>query len=175
MLRYKDTMVTFAEVPSEVTLCINMTGCPVHCPDCHSKWLWEDTGQILDGRELDTLIRANYGITCVCLMGGDSDPHEIYDLAACIKRNTKLKVCWYSGMPLRKDIPLEYFDYIKTGSYKKELGGLDSITTNQRFYEVVPKYAFNSNKIMYRYLDDITFKFWNKEIDDTRNYQNDEE
>ena len=78
-------------------------------------------------------------------------------------------------MPLRKDIPLEYFDYIKTGSYKKELGGLDSITTNQRFYEVVPKYAFNSNKIMYRYLDDITFKFWNKEIDDTRNYQNDEE
>ena len=167
-------MVTFAEVPSEVALCINITGCPVHCPDCHSKWLWEDTGQILDGRELDTLIRANDGITCICLMGGDSDPHEIYDLAAYVKRNTELKVCWYSGMSLRKDMPLEYFDYIKTGPYKKELGGLDSPTTNQRLYMVIPKYAFNSNKVVYRYLDDITFKFWKGLVDETKYTKDDD-
>jgi len=175
MLKYKDTMVTFSEIPEEVTLCINITGCPVHCPDCHSKWLWEDTGYILDGRAIDTLMSNNQGISCVCFMGGDNNPNEIYELAKFIKEHWNLKVGWYSGMPLRQDLPLEYLDYMKTGPYKKELGGLDSITTNQRLYKVMPKYAFNSNKIMYRYLDDITYKFWKKDIDDARNYQNDEE
>jgi anaerobic ribonucleoside-triphosphate reductase activating protein len=175
MLKYKEVAVTFGEVPSEVTLCINITGCPVHCPDCHSKWLWEDIGEELKPVVLSDLIAKNNGITCVAFMGGDNSPEDIYALAKWVKNNTELKVCWYSGLPLRHDIPLEYFDYIKTGSYKKELGGLDSITTNQRFYAVLPKYSFNSNKIMYMYLDDITFKFWKKEIDDTRNYQNDEE
>ena len=168
-------MVTFSEVPENVTLCINITGCPVHCPDCHSKWLWEDIGDELKPVVLSDLIAKNDGITCIAFMGGDNSPVDIYNLAKWVKNNTELKVCWYSGMSLREKIPLEYFDYIKTGPYKKELGGLDSFTTNQRFYEVVPKYAFNSNKIMYRYLEDITFKFWHKEIDDTRNYQNDEE
>ena len=39
MLKYLDTMVTFSEIPDEVTLCINLTNCPYHCPDCHSKEL----------------------------------------------------------------------------------------------------------------------------------------
>ena len=28
MLKYVDTMVTFSEVPSEITLCINVSNCP---------------------------------------------------------------------------------------------------------------------------------------------------
>lgn len=162
MLKFKDTMVTFEEVPSEVTLCVNITGCPIHCPDCHSKHLWEDIGEELKPVTVSNLIAKNDGITCVAFMGGDRRPHEIYMLAKWVKDNTELKVCWYSGMALRKDMPLEYFDFIKTGPYKKELGGLDSITTNQRFYEVKKKYAYNSNDVMYRYLEDVTYKFWKK-------------
>ena len=173
MLKYDNVAVTFAEVPEEVTLCINITGCPIKCPDCHSKWLWEDTGEELNQEVLSVLIAENSGISCVAFMGGDNCPEDVYNLAKWIKNNTKLKTCWYSGTSLRKDLPLKYFDYVKTGPYKKELGGLDSVTTNQRFYAIIPKYAFNSNEIMYRYLDDITYKFWNKEIDDTRNYQDD--
>lgn len=164
MLKYTETLVTFGEVPSEVTLCINITGCPVHCPDCHSKWLWEDVGEELKTKVLSDLITRNTGITCVAFMGGDNNPQEVYELAKWVKNNTELKVGWYSGMHLRNDIPLEHFDYIKTGPYKKELGGLDSITTNQRFYEVKNKYAYHSDEIMYKYLEDVTFKFWKNEV-----------
>ena len=174
MLKYKNAVVTFAEVPSEVTLCINITGCPVHCEGCHSPELWEDTGHILDGRAIDTLISNNQGISCVCFMGGDNDPQGIYEVAKFIREHWPLKICWYSGMSLRQDLPLEYFDYIKTGPYKKELGGLDSITTNQRFYQVKKKLAYMSDEVMYRYLEDITWKF-QKLLNETTNCQDDEE
>lgn len=175
MLKFNNAVVTFAEVPEEVTLCINITGCPIHCEDCHSPELWEDTGELLDEKNLSLLIDKNKGITCICFMGGDSDPNRIYELAAFIKaRWNNLKTCWYSGATLRKDFPFEYFDYIKTGPYKKELGGLDSVTTNQRFYAIVSKYAINSDKVMYRYLEDITFKFQKNNIyyNKNRDYQN---
>lgn len=159
MLKYNNTMITFSEIPEEVSLCIEISGCPVHCEGCHSKHLWEDIGDFLTVDALSTLIHQNDGITAVCFMGGDNSPLEIYELAKWVKDNTKLKVGWYSGMPLRKDLPLKYFNYVKTGPYKKELGGLNSITTNQRFYEVRNKYAYQSDEILYRYLEDVTYKF----------------
>ena len=152
-------MITFSEVPEEVSLCINITGCQIKCPKCHSKWLWENVGDVLDTKSLGSLIKTNEGITCVCLLGGDHSVEDIITLSKWIKENTSLKVCWYSGQSLIKDLPLEYFDFIKTGSYKEELGGLDSITTNQRFYEVKVKTKYHSDEIMYRYLEDITYKF----------------
>lgn len=159
MLKYKEIQITCSEVPEQVSLCINITGCPVHCPDCHSKWLWEDIGEELEPTVLSNLIAKNEGISCIAFMGGDQSPHEVYNLAKWIKNNTELKVCWYSGEPLRPDIPLEWFDFVKTGPFKKDLGGLDSVTTNQRFYEVKKKHAYNSNEILYRYLEDVTYKF----------------
>jgi anaerobic ribonucleoside-triphosphate reductase activating protein len=175
MLKYSNAVVTFREVPSEVALCINITGCPLHCEGCHSPELWEDKGTILDKDELTRLIDSNKGVSCICFMGGDSSPDDIYNLATYIKETTNLKVCWYSGMPLKKDLPLEKFDYVKTGPYKKRLGGLDSITTNQRFYQIFSKYDFNSSKILYRYLEDITWKFQKTNIYGTGDYQDDEE
>lgn len=161
MLKYNSTLIAFAEIPAEISLCIEISGCPVHCPDCHSKHLWEDIGEPLTVEVVSDLIAKNEGITTVCFMGGDRRPHEIYALAKWVRENTNLKVGWYSGMPLRQDIPLDDFDYIKTGPYKKELGGLNSITTNQRFYAVRNKYAYHSDEVMYRYLEDITYKFQN--------------
>ena len=43
-MKYVDTAVTFAEIPDQICLCINISGCQFRCPDCHSKYLWEDTG-----------------------------------------------------------------------------------------------------------------------------------
>lgn len=164
MLKYKEVQVTFEEVPSEVSLCINITGCPIKCEGCHSKHLWEDIGEELNIDSLTTLINKNEGVTCIAFMGGDAHPEEIFELAKCIKETTSLKVCWYSGSSLYKDLNkyIKYFDYIKTGPYKEELGGLDSITTNQRFYEVKCRIikSIEGNPIdSYYYLDDITYKF----------------
>ena len=136
-MKYVDAVVTFSEIPGEVTLCLNISGCKIQCPDCHSKYLWEDIGEELTTEVLDDLISKNDGISCIAIMGGDAHFEQVYSLAEWIKNTTNLKVGWYSGASLRNDLPLKYFDYVKTGPYKKDLGGLDSVTTNQRFYEVI--------------------------------------
>lgn len=146
MLKYLNTKVTFAEVPDEITLCINITGCKNGCKNCHSPYLAEDIGEPLYASTISQLIHKNKGITCVVFMGGDSEPSEINVLAKFIKDNSYLKVAWYSGRSkLSKDIDLENFDYIKLGPYIEELGPLNSRETNQRLYEVMA---------------DITYKFW---------------
>lgn len=161
MLKYVDTKVTFSEVPDEISLCINISNCPCHCKNCHSSYLAEDIGKPLIYKEaynnktvincnpLSKLIEANNGITCVCLMGGDSNPEYINILGKSIKLH-HLKSAWYSGrQELSKDINLKWFDYVKLGPYIEELGPLNSKTTNQRLYKV-------ENDV----LTDITNKFW---------------
>ena len=161
MLKYLNTQVTFSEVPDEITLCINITGCKIGCKNCHSPYLAEDIGEpliykdthnnrtVINCNPLSELIEANKGITCVCLMGGDSNPEYINILGKTIKCH-KLKSAWYSGrQELSKDINLEFFDFIKLGPYIEELGPLNSKTTNQRFYKV------NEKELI-----DITNLFW---------------
>lgn len=156
MIRYVDTMVTFSEVPDEISLCINISNCPCHCEECHSAYLADDIGNNLDDSELNNLIDNNKGITCVCFMGGDINPKYINHLASNIKENyPELKVSWYSGrQELSKDINLANFDFIKLGPYIKEKGPLNKRTTNQIFYKV---FHFRSGK---NKLIDVTYKFW---------------
>lgn len=149
MLKYLNFDVTFAEIPDEITLCINITGCPNRCEGCHSKFLQEDIGITLYWDNLKKLIDGNKGITCVCFMGGDSDPSYINALAKIVKQNYDIKTAWYSGNDTLNEKYIDYLDYIKVGSYKKELDGLDNPNTNQRLYKII-----NKEKI------DITFKFW---------------
>ena len=157
MLKYYNSMVVFEEIPDEITLAINITNCPCHCPGCHSKFLWEDVGTELTNDELDKLIRENSGITCVCLMGGDSDHKSVNEIGKYLKKFHKdLKVGWYSGFSeFPEEIKLENFDYIKLGPYVEELGGLDKETTNQIMYKV-------EHSSMFASLENITDKFWKK-------------
>ena len=156
MLKYVDTKVVFAEIPDEITLAINISGCPCNCKGCHSSYLAEDIGEPLDLQHLTNLIDSNKGITCVGLMGGDANPSEVDDIAQDIKEYyPELKVGWYSGrQELSKDIELGNFDYIKLGPYKEEFGPLNSKTTNQRFYKV------SDGELV-----DITSKFWKHETE----------
>ena len=99
MLKYIDANIVFQEVPDEISLAISITNCPNHCPDCHSKYLWEDTGDELTEEALDSHISKYIDdITCVCFMGGDRDKHEVYRLAGYVhKKYPKLKIAWYTG------------------------------------------------------------------------------
>ena len=135
MLKYANFDIVFQEIPDEVTLAINISNCPNHCPGCHSKYLWEDIGDVLDKKSLDQLVeKYKSGITCVCFMGGDASPYEVSNLAMHLKSAYKdLHTAWYSG---KNELPevfhAETFDYIKLGKYDEKLGALDSATTNQR-------------------------------------------
>ena len=155
MLKYVNTMVTFSEVPDEISLCIEISNCPCHCFNCHSSYLAEDIGEKLTLDKIYKFIDNNEGITCICFMGGDSSPKEIDMFARCIKDLYNIKVAWYSGrQELSKDIELGNFDVIKLGPYKEEFGPLNSRTTNQRLYKV------SDGELI-----DITSKFWKHEIE----------
>ena len=135
MLKVASYDIVFQEIPGEVTLALNLSNCPCHCPGCHSPHLAEDIGDPLDEALLDALIAKYAGlITCVAFMGGDADPAEVARLAEHVKG---LKTAWYSGRPstpnnLSTPIP---FHYVKFGPYIESLGGLKSPTTNQRLYK----------------------------------------
>ena len=150
MLKYLNTQVTFSEVPDEITLCINITGCKIGCKNCHSSYLAENIGEELNSFSLKELISNNKGITCISFMGGDSSPSKIDALAQWVKINYPIKTAWYSGrQELSKDINLNNFNFIKLGPYIEDLGPLNSKTTNQRFYRI------EENKLV-----DITNLFW---------------
>lgn len=152
-MKYVDTLVSFSEIPDEITLCINISNCPNKCEGCHSPWLQKNIGIEFNNYELYDIINKNSGISCVCFMGGDSNPEEINDLAIKIK-SKNLKVGWYSGKSEISDkINIKNFDYIKIGPYLKDKGPLSDKNTNQKMYKIIHFTGMNS-------LKDITYKFW---------------
>jgi len=153
MLKYVNTGIVFQEIPDEVTLAINISNCPCHCPGCHSKYLWEDIGTPLTPMVIEQMVK-NYGddITCIAFMGGDADPKYVNTLAKYVhKMFPKHKVAWYSG---RQRVPSFVkkadFDYIKVGPYIAHLGCLKDCTTNQRLYKKASGDDFT----------DVTPAFW---------------
>ncbi|MDR1860896.1 MAG: 4Fe-4S cluster-binding domain-containing protein [Bacteroidales bacterium] len=136
MLRCASYDIVFQEVPGEITLALNISGCPYRCRGCHSPHLHGNIGEELSESLLDSLLDA-YGasITCICFMGGDGAPHEVLSLARYARRRTA-KTAWYSGNTQVYDGAQLCFDYIKLGGYVEELGGLKSPHTNQRLYRI---------------------------------------
>ena len=152
-MKYTDIQIGFQEFPDEISLLINISNCPFHCPGCHSPELWEDIGTELTKKELNNLIKSNKGITCIGFMGGAKNTYNLLNLSIYIRNKfPNIKIGWYTG---QSEIPeiisenLMYFDYIKVGPYIEEKGGLDNPNTNQRFYCVKD-----------RKLVDWTYKFW---------------
>lgn len=156
-LKYLGYSVVFQEVPNEVTLAINISGCPHHCEGCHSKHLWEYEGDYISD-DIERLIDKYKGlITCVCFMGGDQNQSEMLQLIHIV-RSHGLKVALYSGYTDdgAHFIPYQHtLDYLKVGPYIDKLGGLDKSTTNQKMY------AYDSLSDEW---EDITYKFQEKHI-----------
>lgn len=155
MLKYVNTGVVFQEIPDEVTLAVNISNCPCHCPGCHSHFLWDDIGTPLTPLVLDDFV-GEYGkdITCVCFMGGDAEPESVNQLAKYLhEKHPQLKVAWYSGrIRIPSVVNKSDFDYIKLGPYIAHLGSLKQPTTNQRLYKRGAGNQFN----------DITYRFWKR-------------
>ena len=137
MLKYVDYQLVFREIPDTITLAINLSGCPFKCKGCHSSYLQEDLGVNLSTTTLDDITHNNNCAECICFMGGDAFVPELNMLLEYIKKYHNKKTAWYSGSDeISKLINFEYLDYYKIGSYKEELGPLNSETTNQVLYEL---------------------------------------
>ena len=55
-MKYTEAIVTFQEVPGEVSLTLSISGCPLRCMYCHSPHLREDIGIPLTVQELARLL-----------------------------------------------------------------------------------------------------------------------
>ena len=131
-IKYKGYSIVFQEIPNEITLAINICGCPYKCKGCHSQYLWENDGEKLIENFNKILEKYKNFITCVCFMGGDWNLKDLIYFKKEIERN-KLKTAIYSGSDNNKilnELKKLKFDYIKFGSYQEKCGGLNSINTN---------------------------------------------
>lgn len=154
MLKYLYAQEVFAEVPGEISLGISISGCLIHCQGCHSRELWEDKGTPLTIEELQSLLDKHQGISCLCLLGGERDIDALTELF--MYAHKRVKTAWYCGLdmiPKDKVGILQYLDFVKTGRYDMELGGLDSPNTNQKFYRIGHQADGNYKE------EEITFKF----------------
>lgn len=153
MLKYVSFDIVFSEIPNEVTLAINLSNCPNRCVGCHSPHLWKDIGDDMTSEFLLSLL-GEYGesISCICFMGGDSDPRKVQEYAEFIQFSTNgsIKVAWYSGKDeLSEKVNPFVFDYIKLGHYDVKYGPLNQRTTNQKLYHIENQFC-----------QDITSMFW---------------
>jgi len=136
-LKYIHSEIVVEEVPDELSLAISITGCPLACKGCHSSHTWNpNIGNDLTIEVLEKLIQKNKHISCVLFYDGLHNEIELKKLLRFTK-SKNLKVAFYTGLELENlnNELKKLCDYLKVGSYKEELGGLSSITTNQRMYK----------------------------------------
>lgn len=153
MLKYESTLVTFTEVPDEISLCFNLTLCPCHCQCCFEPWLAEDSGTILTINEIQQWILKKPHCTCICFMGGDNDHESLIQLCWEIRQFwPHLKLAMYSGLSKWDEKMAQVLDYYKIGLYIPQAGPLNKNTTNQCFF----KKEANEN------WQDITYRFQEK-------------
>lgn len=129
--------IVFQEIPNEISLALYISGCPLRCKGCHSPELWNiQNGQKLSPELLSSLIdRYEGSASCLLFMGGEWEPESLIDfLMVAQKRN--LKTALYTGHELEQLPPelVQNLNYLKTGPWIEKLGGLNSPTTNQKFY-----------------------------------------
>lgn len=132
-MNYLSQQITFREIPDEVCLSFLITGCPVRCPDCNSKDSWsQNSGRPLTLEIFQSLLNEKKNwITCVLFLGGE---WEQENLLLFLQRAQQLnfKTALFTGLDQIAPEIQFHLDYLKTGPYRKELGGLESPRTNQR-------------------------------------------
>ncbi len=129
--------IVFQEVPNHIALAFYVCGCPLKCPGCHSTELWtEKSGSPLT-RDLfqHLLTRYKNKVDCVLFLGGEWHQEELLGFLN-EARQQEFKTALYTG---REDVSEELkssLDFLKTGPWRVELGGLSSPATNQIFRDL---------------------------------------
>ena len=146
-MRYYGIDVVLTDVPGEISLAFAMVGCRLNCSGC----FWQElksapTHELSDELFTSTLQSYQGLVSCVLFYGGEWQPLELI-CKLKIAQQLGFKTCLYTGLKQVKASILKHLDYLKTGAYQEELGGLFSPTTNQRFINV------NSR-------EDLTALFW---------------
>ena len=142
-MNYSNIQIVLQEVPGEISICFSICGCTISCKGCHSPILWKESNgeHLTDAIFKGTLIKYKGLASCVLFMGGEWHKNTLINYLKYAK-NEGYKTCLYTGEEKVGIDLLKHLNFIKTGKWIEELGGLDSPKTNQKFKEVA------SNKIL---------------------------
>lgn len=154
--------VSLNEFPEHISFVIEIGGCLKNCPDCHRPDMRDTSATYTPYSVIDSKVKEaiKKGANAIIIMGGTTNKFLTNELIRLINYLAYYApVCLYSGSDdekyHRELVKKTNLSALKTGSYKKELGGLTSPTTNQRFY-LIEKGGTDSSKVMV----DITHKFY---------------
>lgn len=161
--------ITLSEIPGKTALIVEFSNCQQRCPGCHSQYLW-CPGEDLSLSEVLTYIDCslNEDVNCILLMGGTTNGIPLEDLKKLVESIYKrfaIPTAIYSGLPeeeTRMDEMATWYglDYLKTGDYREELGGIECPRSNQKFYKKDFKHTLKDNVLTVQFFwEDITYKF----------------
>ncbi len=144
-MNYCNFQVVLQEVPGEVSLCFSITGCPLKCKGCHSPFLWKRNYGIKLTKDLYRSFLDQYKslATCVLFMGGEWHEKELVSLLKLAKKEG-YKRCLYTGENTISYTIKRELDWLKTGEWNPDLGGLTSPQTNQKFIELKTNKLLNN-------------------------------
>ena len=165
-----DWGLTFAEVPDKLAVYFEIGDCGKGCKGCHSPELQEPC----DGVPLSVLKKIAEkeiarGANAICVLGGTECRSLAHlDLLSFLQVMSSIApTCLYSGSDdvdyVQRVAALGGCTWVKIGSYKEDLGGLQSPTTNQRFFKREQRQHIdyrNRNYSVESYWLDMTEVFW---------------
>ncbi len=162
MLNYfpGEVCIGLQEIPQEISLIIPLAGCGHNCLDCHSPhYQFATNGEELTIEKFKELLdKYKNKVSCICFFSGEHEERQLLNFIL-LSKTYNLKTALYSGFELFeleenfKSNILSELDYLKTGQYIKQVGGLDSQTTNQRLFKVVKDDYINITKQFWRHYD----------------------
>lgn len=133
VVKYYNCDVVLSDVPNEISLAFAIVGCQLGCRGCFWQDLQDTPSYELDDKLFsEKLAKYQNFISCVLFYGGEWHPLELIAKLKIAKRKG-LKTCLYTGRQIIANEIYQYLDFIKTGAYREDLGGLTSLTTNQKF------------------------------------------
>jgi anaerobic ribonucleoside-triphosphate reductase activating protein len=143
-MNYSDIQIVLQEVPNEISVCFTITGCQLRCEGCHSPYLWKkNNGTLLTNEIFISTLKQYQGFaSCVLFMGGEWNEDSLINYLK-IAQKMNYKTCLYSGLDDVSNEIKKHLTWMKTGAWRNEFGGLDCLTTNQKFIEVKSKKVLN--------------------------------
>ncbi|MBM6701110.1 4Fe-4S cluster-binding domain-containing protein [Megasphaera elsdenii] len=151
--------ITLTEIPNRISVFFEIGNCTCHCDGCHSPELWDTnyTRPNMTVQEMIDYVHEQYklGANAVVIMGGwnNEEVSRSALILLLLDLSCEFQVGIYVGDDYLGCLPRLPIKWIKSGRYEKDKGGLDSPTTNQKFYE------FNS---YYQTWEDKTKEYFQK-------------
>jgi anaerobic ribonucleoside-triphosphate reductase activating protein len=140
--------ITLQEIPDKIAVFFEIGNCTCHCNGCHSQELWDTNpcSSSMDFPQILKYILKKYkqGANAILFMGGlrskNLSPDVFIDNILKPLYRLHYNIGMYDGYNAYDYYLREasrYLTWIKEGEYISELGPLNSITTNQKFWEKI--------------------------------------